>query len=450
MVTQETVADIQATPQRVAKKISNAFDSLVLKIKAVPSQVAQRVTGAVDTKTKEAKKALNQKISSVQSSVIKAVPKVPNVSIPLPAIELPAAPSPAKNSPPVVAAKAPPKPVPVAPPAAVATVQKAPAQQEKAEPIIKLPPLPAVTLPSIPLPQISLPSKEDRPVVPPKASVTTAVATKPKPTPVAPSKVSSPVSSSSSVGPFGSLFGGESSSVKAAPKSAAASAAAATAVKNASVKVSSPASKPVALSAIAGLFSFGPKSKPPSAPSKSTEKPPATAAVDSKPATVAAKSQALVGGGLFSFGAKSNASPVPNKPAPSPVKETKAAAPAAPKSLFSFGSVSTPKQAPQVEERKGAATTVVKAITKPSLLSSAAIKTLKSVKANDAEIAKVDSYLQTFSKGGVSAEKLYAQVANALGGNKSNAFTVLPDLIGSLPKGTTAKSALNSFYQQKA
>jgi hypothetical protein len=78
------------------------------------------------------------------------------------------------------------------------------------------------------------------------------------------------------------------------------------------------------------------------------------------------------------------------------------------------------------------------------ILSPSTLKSLTSIgqssKVNEVE-ALVGVYL---SKG--SSENLVKDLVKTLG-SKDNAITVLPDIIGSLPRGEL-KSALNSYYSQ--
>ena len=62
--------------------------------------------------------------------------------------------------------------------------------------------------------------------------------------------------------------------------------------------------------------------------------------------------------------------------------------------------------------------------------------------------AQFDSFLVQYETGEYGPEGLYAKLIKAVG-SKEVAYSILPDLIGTLPRGP-AKSALNTFYQTQA
>ena len=81
-----------------------------------------------------------------------------------------------------------------------------------------------------------------------------------------------------------------------------------------------------------------------------------------------------------------------------------------------------------------------------TLLSSTACKALSAYPA--AKATAVESAVKSFIKGEIPAEILYKDMSIALG-SKDAAFSVLPDIVGSLPRGDK-KTSLNSFYQNQA
>jgi len=84
----------------------------------------------------------------------------------------------------------------------------------------------------------------------------------------------------------------------------------------------------------------------------------------------------------------------------------------------------------------------------PVNLSPSAVKSIKSVQGKKVNaVEEIDNLLGVLIDGKTNPEGFYKTVSSVL--SKDDAFVVLPDLIGSLPRGNV-KSALNSFYQQKA
>eukprot|EP01041_Mallomonas_annulata_P006431 gene6431-13001_t len=81
-----------------------------------------------------------------------------------------------------------------------------------------------------------------------------------------------------------------------------------------------------------------------------------------------------------------------------------------------------------------------------SILSASLSAKLESIKPNTA--TAVDTLMAEYRRGSIGPDSLYARLVKTLG-SKEKAFSVLPDLIGCLPRGTE-KSALNSFYQTQA
>ena len=87
-----------------------------------------------------------------------------------------------------------------------------------------------------------------------------------------------------------------------------------------------------------------------------------------------------------------------------------------------------------------------KPMTSSSVLSSAAIKTLSAYP--ESVSLKVESSVKAYLNSEIPTEILYKDISSALG-SKDKAFLVLPDIVGSLPRGDK-KTALNSFYQNQA
>ena len=87
-----------------------------------------------------------------------------------------------------------------------------------------------------------------------------------------------------------------------------------------------------------------------------------------------------------------------------------------------------------------------KPMTTSSVLSSVAVKALSMYP--ESTSLKVEAAVKAFLNSEIPTEILYKDIASALG-SKDKAFLVLPDIIGSLPRGDK-KTALNSFYQNQA
>jgi hypothetical protein len=82
-------------------------------------------------------------------------------------------------------------------------------------------------------------------------------------------------------------------------------------------------------------------------------------------------------------------------------------------------------------------------------LSGAIVKKITSIRTiTSTAVVDIDRAFKNYSNGQSNPDRLYRELSNSLG-SKDAAFQVLPDLVGSLPKGSL-KSALFNYYQQNA
>ncbi len=130
-----------------------------------------------------------------------------------------------------------------------------------------------------------------------------------------------------------------------------------------------------------------------------------------------------------------------------PVTNSKPSTPVASKPLFSTGSIKTSASASAASPKPNSKTSTTSTIT-PSLLSAAAVKTLKGYSLGDVSISTIDTATQQYNSGKISARQLYATVLNEVKA-KDRANNALPYIIGSLPQGQQ-KLELNQYYQQIA
>jgi hypothetical protein len=103
-----------------------------------------------------------------------------------------------------------------------------------------------------------------------------------------------------------------------------------------------------------------------------------------------------------------------------------------------------PAAVPAVEGKSAEPTPIAK----PQLLSSAAIKEINTINPNKATttITTIDLALSDYKNGIGGPDAVYIKTLKALGNDKNSAASVLPYLVGSLPRGDL-KSALNDYYQ---
>jgi len=82
-------------------------------------------------------------------------------------------------------------------------------------------------------------------------------------------------------------------------------------------------------------------------------------------------------------------------------------------------------------------------------LSGAIVKKITSIRTiTSTAVVDIDRAFKNYSNGESNPDRLYRVLSTSLG-SKDAAFQVLPDLVGSLPKGSL-KSALFNYYQQNA
>lgn len=265
--------------------------------------------------------------------------------------------------------------------------------------------------------------------VPPSA--TSKVSVKP----ATPASQSSPVKkeaerkTASSTSLFTFNFGGKSSETYAAPKvTTATSVKASTSAPAKSTSAPAPAkasppqpSKP--------LFSTGSvkSSSSVTSPSQITATKKTEASSPAKP--------------LFSTGS------VKTSQSSTPATGSKPSTPVASKPLFSTGSIKTSTSASAAPSNTNSKTSTT-STTAPSLLSTAAVKTLKGYSLGDVSISTIDTATQQYNSGKISARQLYATVLNEVK-SKDRTNNALPYIIGSLPQGQQ-KLELNQYYQQIA
>ena len=315
-----------------------------------------------------------------------------------------------------------------------------------------------------------------------------ASSSKPKPKPSAPTVPAKPSTTAKSAAPeglidLGSLFGGASepapapvkpSTSTASPKASAAPAAKVPATKSPSASSSSAA--PEVMFDFGGLFggskaSPAPAPKPKSPPSKSAD--PASKAAPALPPKAPAPKATTPSGGFFGLGASKPSVPASVKPAPTPAQRTQAQAQAvtaeakkaddavnkrqqqeaamkrfAELEAVKKASAAKPKPAPAAPAPKAAAPAPVPApLAKSKSLSQNAVKVLTNTGAQPAAISRVDEAVDKYLAGSIGPEGLYQAVKAAVG--NSSAFSVFPDVVGSLPRGER-KSKLNEWFQSQA
>ena len=316
-----------------------------------------------------------------------------------------------------------------------------------------------------------------------------ASSSKPKPKPSAPTVPAKPSTTAKSAAPeglidFGSLFGGASepapapakpSTSTASPKASAAPAAKVPATKSPSASSSSSSAAPEVMFDFGGLFggskaSPAPAPKPKSPPSKSAD--PASKAAPALPPKAPAPKGTTPSGGFFGLGASKPSVPASVKPAPTPAPpkaqaqavtaEAKKADDAVNKrqqqeaamkrfaelEAVKKASAAKPKPAPAAPAPKAAAPAPVPApLAKSKSLSQNAVKVLTNTGAQPAAISRVDEAADKYLAGSIGPEGLYQAVKAAVG--NSSAFSVFPDVVGSLPRGER-KSKLNEWFQSQA
>ena len=175
-----------------------------------------------------------------------------------------------------------------------------------------------------------------------------------------------------------------------------------------------------------GLFNFGGKKKTPASAPASSDAAPAPGSPLAKQLEAMAR-----------FKAKEAAKNAPPPPAPK-------AAPKSPFGGFSFG-IGGGGSKPTVGASAGGAKA---AAGKTTTLSKNAVAAIQSRGGSAKNIASIDVGLTGYVNGGVSPDVLYKTVVLAVG-SKDAAYSVFPDLIGSLPRGPQ-KIALNAWYQSVA